>query len=253
MDKKQVRALLAGVKSGSVSIADALKRLSSLDVADLGFARIDHHRQLRRGLPEVVFAPGKTAEQLEKIVAHHAKQKASILVTRLGDEGSLLKERFPAGEWNELARTFTLKGQRKGRGKPSTPKRGLLIVTAGTSDLPVAAEAEVSARSFGLSVARLNDVGVAGPQRVLHEVETLRAAKVIIVVAGMEGALPSLVASLVEAPVIGVPTSAGYGAALDGFTALLGMLSSCAGGLVVVNIDNGFGAACAAYQMLNLP
>lgn len=249
MTRDEVRKLLEMVRKGKVSPAAALENLASLRTADLGVARIDHHRELRRGLPEVIFGQGKTREHLLKIVRHLSERKKTILVTRLEPTlGEELAKLYPRGAYNPVGRTFLLGGSPR----TSRPIPGLLIVSAGTADLPVAEEAAVTAEAFGLRADRLYDVGVAGIHRLLEEGNRLRRAKVLIVVAGMEGALPSVVAGLVEAPVIGVPTSVGYGAAWGGLTALFGMLTSCSGGMTVVNIDNGFGAVCAARQILGV-
>ncbi len=247
MEIDQLRKLLRDVRNHRTDVGAAIERLASLSTGELGFARIDHHRPVRRGMPEVIFGEGKTREQLLEIVAHLASRRARALVTRLdADVGRELAALHPAGRWNPMARTFYLPRP----GRASRPIPGLLIVSAGTADLPVAEEAAVTADALGLAVERLYDVGVAGIHRLFEQGEQLRKARVIVVVAGMEGALPSVVAGLVDAPVIGVPTSVGYGAALGGLTALFGMLTSCAGGMTVVNIDNGFGAACAARQIL---
>lgn len=250
MERDQVRRLLEGVRRGRVGVADAIQRLAALGTANLEFARVDHHRALRRGMPEVIFGERKSREQLLALVEHLAARNATVLVTRLAaDVGRELGERYPVGTYSAGARTFHL--PRKGRGRAGIP--GLLIVSAGTADLPVAEECAVTAEAIGLRPDRLFDVGVAGIHRLLEQGERLRQARVVVVVAGMEGALPSVVAGLVDVPVIGVPTSVGYGAALGGFTALFGMLTSCAGGMTVVNIDNGFGAACAARLILQRP
>jgi pyridinium-3,5-biscarboxylic acid mononucleotide synthase len=247
VDREQILELLGRVRRGTVRPRQAMEQLSALSTGDLGFARIDHQRSLRRGMPEVVFGGGKTRDQLIGIVAHIAERRSTVLVTRLDpDVGRELQGRHPGSTWNELARAFVLPRP----GRPSRPVPGFLVVSAGTADLPVAEEAAVCAEAMGLSAERLYDVGVAGIHRLLEQSERLRQARVIAVVAGMEGALPSVVAGLVDVPVIGVPTSVGYGAALGGFTALFGMLTSCAGGMTVVNIDNGFGAACAARLIL---
>lgn len=246
LDRDSVIRLLGKVRGGKLTPGQAADKLAPLGTADLGFARIDHLRTLRRGFPEVVFGEGKSQGQVLGIVEHLAAGRQPILVTRLPPEtGEKLQKKHPKGTYNPLARTFFQPAP--GR-RPLRP--GLLIVSAGTADLPVAEEAAVSAQAFGLEAARLYDVGVAGLHRLLEQLETLRKAKVLVVVAGMEGALPSVVTGLVQAPVIGVPTSVGYGTALGGLTALFGMLSSCSGGLTVVNIDNGFGAACAARTIL---
>lgn len=250
MERKLVERLLRGVKRGETTVAAAIEQLSQLGTGDLGFARIDHHRSLRRGMPEVVLAEGKSRAQVTAIVDHVVARRDTVLVTRLDPQiGAVLAAAHPAGEHDPLGRTFLLLGA---AAKRRRLERGLLVVSAGTSDLPVVGEAVVTARAFGLQADQLIDVGVAGVHRLLERTATLRQAECIIVVAGMEGALPSLVAGLVDCPVIGVPTSVGYGAALSGLTPLLGMLTSCAGGLTVVNIDNGFGAACAARSILSL-
>jgi hypothetical protein len=246
VDRKTLAKLLAAVRAGDLSADEALSRLDKLATGELGFARIDHRRTLRRGIPEVVFGEGKTPAHVEEIAAHMAERGGAVLVTRIGpDVGERLKRRLPAGVHDPVSRTFLLRA--KGRARPVP---GMMVVSAGTADIPVAEEAAVTAEAFGLAVDRLYDVGVAGIHRLFEHLERLRKARVIVVVAGMEGALPSVVAGLVEAPVIGVPTAVGYGAALDGFTALFAMLTSCAGGLTVVNIGNGFGAACAAHAIL---
>ena len=241
--------MLESVKHGDLAVERALDQLRDLPFADLGFARVDHHRSLRVGLPEVVFGLGKTREQIVGIVRElHAKGQAA-LVTRVEEDAAIaLRAEFPAIECHALARTAFL---------PNGPieKRGhghICVVTAGTSDIPVAAEAAVTARAFGNDVDEVYDVGVAGLHRLLAQREVLYRAQVVIVVAGMEGALASVVGGLVSRPVIAVPTSIGYGASFGGLAALLSMLNSCASGVTVVNIDNGFGAAFAATLMNQL-
>lgn len=247
MRRDELKKLLAAVRRGEIGVARAVEQLARLDTANLGFARIDHHRHVRRGAPEVVFGPGKSREQLLRIVSHLVGRRETVLVTKLAPAlGEELAARFPRGRWSGAAGAFLIPGP----GRARRPRAGLLIVSAGTADLAVAEEAALTAEALGLAPDRLYDVGVAGLHRLLEETDRLREAKVIIVVAGMEGALPSVVAGLVEAPVIGVPTSVGYGAALGGLTALFGMLTGCAGGVTVVNIDNGFGAALAAHLVL---
>jgi hypothetical protein len=245
--RDRVRDLLGEVAAGAVDIEHALERLSDAPVDNLDFATIDHHRSLRQGFPEVIYAPGKTAEQVVTIAQHIAERGDGVLVTRadLAVRDSL-RARFPSAEVNELGRIIWIAPERE---RPRTAAGPVLIVTAGTSDLPVAEEAAVSATAMGNEVRRLTDVGVAGIHRLLSQTEQLRAAKVVIVVAGMDGALPSVVAGLVRIPVIAVPTSVGYGASFGGVAALLAMLNSCAAGLTVVNIDNGFGAAVAASRI----
>ena len=251
MTPERLRALLADVASGAVALEDAERRLAWAPVEDLDFARVDHHRALRQGFPEVVFGQGKTPEQIVAIGERIAARGDGFLATRVAAEAhEPLRRAFPSIDLNVLGRTAWLPAahpaERKARGT-------VLIVTAGTSDLPVAEEAAVTAAAFGNPVARLTDVGVAGIHRLLAARESLADAAVVIVVAGMEGALPSVVGGLVAVPVIAVPTSVGYGASFGGVSALLGMLNSCASGVTVVNIDNGFGAAAAASRINLLP
>jgi NCAIR mutase (PurE)-related protein len=245
---EQLESLLADVAAGRLTPDAALQRLRQLPFEDLPFARIDHHRSLRLGQPEVVFCEGKTTEQVVAICARLAAMTGGFLGTRCsGEQAAALREAFPRAVWTPLARTVHLlpEGTREAPADAGT----ILIVSAGTSDLPVAEEAAVVAEVFGHRVERLVDVGVAGIHRLLASGERLRDADVIIVVAGMEGALPSVVGGLVAVPVIAVPTSVGYGASFGGLAALLGMLNSCAAGVTVVNIDNGFGAAAAASRI----
>jgi NCAIR mutase (PurE)-related protein len=248
---ERLRALLADVASGAVALEDAERRLAWAPVEDLDFARVDHHRALRQGFPEVVFGQGKTPEQIAAIGERIAARGDGFLATRVDAAAhDLLRAALPQIQINVMGRTAWLPAsnaaERRARGT-------VLIVTAGTSDLPVAEEAAVTAAAFGNPVARLTDVGVAGIHRVLSARDTLAGAAVVIVVAGMEGALPSVVGGLVAVPVIAVPTSVGYGASFGGLSALLGMLNSCASGVTVVNIDNGFGAAVAASRINLLP
>jgi NCAIR mutase (PurE)-related protein len=249
MRRERVRGVLADVADGSLSVDAALDALAFEPVEELAFATIDHHRALRQGFPEVIYGGGKTAEQIEAIAAHLAAHGDGFLATRLEPAAaSRLRTRFPAAEINELARTAYLSGR-----EPPPPGRGtVLVITAGTSDLPVAEEAAVTLRAAGDCVDRLTDVGVAGIHRVLTQRERLSSASVIIVVAGMDGALASVIGGLVRAPVIAVPTSVGYGAAFSGLAPLLTMLNSCAAGVAVVNIDNGFGAAMAASRITHV-
>jgi NCAIR mutase (PurE)-related protein len=241
--EKALRALLEGVRDGSVPVDDGVVRLRDLAFEDLGFANVDHHRKLRRGVPEVVLAQGKTPDQCVEIVGRLLARDGDVLVTRAdASTAEVLVNAHAGGDWNRLARTVFW---RRTDGTPHLPGR-VLVVSAGTSDLRVAEEAAVTARAFGNEVETLFDVGVAGIHRLLGRGETLRNATVLIVVAGMEGALPSVVAGLTDVPVIAVPTSTGYGASFGGLAALLAMLNSCASGVTVVNIDNGFGAGCAA-------
>jgi NCAIR mutase (PurE)-related protein len=246
MRRERVRDVLARVADGSLSLDSALDALAFEPAEVLPFATIDHHRSLRQGFPEVIFGGGKTPEQIEAIAARLAARGDGFLATRLEPAAAeRLRTRFPSVELNELARTAYLAG-----GEAPSPGRGtVLVVTAGTSDLPVAEEAVVTLRAAGDCVDRLTDVGVAGIHRVLAQRDRLVGAAVVIVVAGMDGALASVVGGLVRAPVIAVPTSVGYGAAFGGLAPLLTMLNSCAAGVAVVNIDNGFGAAMAASRI----
>jgi NCAIR mutase (PurE)-related protein len=248
---ERVRTLLAQVAAGAVSPADAERTLAWSPAETLPFATIDHHRTLRSGFPEVIFGSGKTPEQVAAIAERIAARGDGLLATRVAPEAaSALAGRFPAIELNELGRTAYLA---PGEPRERRVRGPVLVVTAGTSDLPVAEEAAVTAHAFGCPVERLTDVGVAGLHRLLAAGDVLQRAAVVIVVAGMEGALPSVVGGLVACPVIAVPTSVGYGASFGGVAALLGMLNSCAQGVTVVNIDNGFGAAAAAARINLLP
>ncbi len=248
MRRERVRDLLSGVADGSVPIESALASLAQEPTESLGFATIDHHRALRQGFPEVVYGAGKTTEQLVAITQRIAARGDGVLATRVaGEAAPALLGAWPGAEHNALARTVMLRAA-----KPPAPARGTaLIVTAGTSDLPVAEEAAVAADAMACMTERLNDVGVAGIHRLLGNRAALDRAAVIIVVAGMDGALASVVGGLVRAPVIAVPTSVGYGASFGGIAPLLTMLNSCAAGVTVVNIDNGFGAAVAAARILH--
>lgn len=247
MKRDRVRALLAEVAAGRQTVDSALAQLDGAPVEHLPFAQIDHHRALRQGYPEVVFGEGKTPEQTLAICERLAAHGDGFLVTRTPAETQrALGERFPAAELDVLGRTVLLRAP----DAPAPRATGALVVTAGTGDLPVAQECVVALRAFGHAADRVADVGVAGIHRVLAQQEALRAAKVVIVAAGMDGALPSVVGGLVNVPVIAVPTSVGYGASFGGLAALLTMLNSCAAGVVVCNIDNGFGAAVAAARIL---
>jgi NCAIR mutase (PurE)-related protein len=246
MRRQDLERILEAVRAGHVPVGEAADRVQhSIRAAtfeDLGYARLDTHRAVRQGFPEVVLGSGKTPAQIAGIAERIVAGGQSLLVTRATVEAeAAVRAKLPGVVYNGLARTLTLRQQDV---EPGTGT--VLVVCAGTSDLPVAEEAAVTAEVMGNVVDRLSDVGVAGIHRLLHEQPRLAAARVIIVVAGMEGALPSVVAGLVRAPVVAVPTSVGYGAAFGGIAALLGMLNSCANGVAVVNIDNGFGAACMA-------
>jgi len=243
MTPEYIKELLDAVKSGRTSVDEAVDQLRQLPFQDVGCAQIDHHRELRQGMPEVIFGEGKSAGQIVKIMSAMSAKGSNILVTRLAaDKAGELAALFPLAKYHEDARCLTLEQSPVKPGGKGT----VLIISAGTSDIPVAAEALVTAAFLGNSVEHVYDVGVAGIHRLLARHGQLAAASVIIVVAGMEGALPSVVGGLVNKPVIAVPTSVGYGASFGGIAALLGMLNSCAAGVTVVNIDNGFGAACAA-------
>lgn len=235
MDEKTLRALLAQVKSGKTSVDEATRSLKDLPFAQLGFATVDTHRSLRFGFPEVVFGEGKTPEQCLGIVRALAGRGQPVLVTRLAQEkaDALLAE-FPKGRYHAVPRIFHLK-----QGSPRAGK--VAVVTAGTSDIPVAEEAAVTAEAMGATVSRIFDVGVAGLHRLLHRREEIQAAHAVVVVAGMEGALASVVGGLVGIPVVAVPASVGYGANFHGVSALLSMINACASNVATMNIDNGFG------------
>jgi len=246
MRRDHVRDLLRQVADGSLDAGAALDALAFEPAESLGFATIDHHRSLRQGFPEVVYGAGKTPAQIVEIGERIAGRGDALLVTRLsGDAATVLANALPGIQLNALGRTAYLPGR-----EPPLPGTGTVaVVTAGTSDLPVAEEAAVTLDALGNCAARVTDVGVAGIHRVLAHREELTTAAVVIVIAGMDGALPSVVGGLVSAPVIAVPTSVGYGASFSGLAPLLTMLNSCAAGVTVVNIDNGFGAAVAASRI----
>lgn len=252
MTANELESLLEAVRQGAVSPADAHRRVLQFvrqaPFEDLGFARVDHHRELRQGFPEVVFGPGKTPEQVASIAERIVSRGHSLLVTRTTRETyDLLSTRVNGAAFHDTAAAITL------RQRDVPPGVGTIVVAAaGTSDLPVAEEAAVSAECMGNAVDRVYDVGVAGLHRLLAEAGRLQTARVVIAVAGMEGAMPSVIGGLVAAPVIAVPTSVGYGASFGGLSALLGMLNSCAAGVAVVNIDNGFGAAAMASAINHL-
>jgi len=253
MNRLQLRALLDDVRSGALTPEAAqgqlLQFLRHSPFEDIGFARIDHHRNVRQGFPEVIFGQGKTPEQIAAISERIVAAGHNLLVTRTtADAYEVLRHVLPAATFHPEARAITLRSVDMPLGRGT-----VLVVAAGTADLPVAEEAVVAAEIMGNTVERLYDVGVAGLHRLLAEHARLTAAHVLIVVAGMEGALPSVVGGLVDAPVIAVPTSIGYGASFGGITPLLAMLNSCAIGISVVNIDNGFGAAAIASAINHLP
>ena len=243
MDRERLRELLESVRSGGTDIEGALEALAQLPFVDVPDARVDTHRALRHGLPEVVFAPGKTPTQIAAVARTLREAGQEVLATRVeADAAAAVLAELPSGEYDARSRLLWF-----GRAEVATIGKGTIaVVCAGTSDLPVANEAAEVAKRFGNKVDLLADVGVAGIHRLLASSEALRNARVLIAVAGMEGALPSVVGGLVDKPVIAVPTSVGYGAAFGGVAALLGMLTSCASNVTVVNIDNGFGAAYVA-------
>jgi len=247
MEPKNILKILQDVKSGKLDPDKALLRLKNLPFEDLGFAKIDHHRTLRTGIPEVIYAPGKTADQIVKLAVKLNKDGIDALITRTDKKiFDKIKKKFQSATFNPDARIIHIPNQKKMAHCEGT----ILVITAGTSDIPVAEEAAMTAEVVGFTVKRVFDVGVAGIHRLFAHKKNLDEANVIIVVAGMEGALASVVAGLVDMPVIAVPTSIGYGASFNGLAALLSMLNSCVPGVVVVNIDNGFGAACAAGLIL---
>jgi NCAIR mutase (PurE)-related protein len=242
MNADSIRELFHAVRKGELSPDDAVQRLQHLPFEDLGFAKIDHHRAVRIGMPEVIFGQGKTPSQTAGIFARLAKHGGNVLATRAdAKQFAAVKKKVPKAQYRELARAIVLQRDQKiyGKGK-------IAVVSAGTSDIPVAEEAVVTAETMGNDVEHVYDVGVAGIHRLLASRERLTKARVVIVCAGMEGALPSVVGGLVGVPVIAVPTSIGYGASFKGVAALLGMLNSCASNVSVVNIDNGFGAGYVA-------
>ncbi len=243
MDQKRIRQLLGKVKTGEVPVDEAVARLRDLPFENIDVACIDHHRSIRRGASEVIFGVGQEVEDILAIMGRMIAQEETILITRLSQEkAAKIKKKYVKAKYYPRSRTLTLfqhAPEPRGRGP-------ILVISAGTSDIPVAEEAAVTARFMGNEVEALYDLGVSGLHRLLAHRDKLQRASVIIVVAGMEGALPSVVGGLVDKPVIAVPSSVGYGASFQGIAALLGMLNSCASGVTVVNIDNGFGAAYAA-------
>ncbi|ADL11815.1 nickel pincer cofactor biosynthesis protein LarB [Acetohalobium arabaticum] len=244
MQPDRLKEILTKVEAGNLDVDTALEELKSPGYEDLGFAKVDQHRNLRRGFPEVVLCEGKTEEQIVKIMQKLAETEENALATRADEDiYQAVKEELPEIEYNEAAKTLVLQ-------QTDLAEEGsILVISAGTSDIPVAEEAYETARIMGNSVERLYDVGVAGIHRLLENQKQLRQARVVIVAAGMEGALASVVGGLVDKPVIGVPTSVGYGASFEGVASLLGMLNSCSAGVGVVNIDNGFGAAYLASSI----
>jgi len=242
MNSEEMKKFLRSIKNGDISIEDGLDKLKELPYSDLGFAKIDNHRELRVGYPEVIYCEGKTVGQIKDIVKLMLTKDANILGTRASREMyEGVKEVCDDADYNELARTIVIKKK-----KVETPSTYIALVTGGTSDIPVAEEAAITAEIFGNKVERIYDVGVAGIHRLFENLDVIRHARVVITVAGMEGALTSVVGGLVDKPVIAVPTSVGYGASFKGLAALLSMLNSCSSGVSVVNIDNGFGAGYLA-------
>lgn len=248
MDTQEtLKQLLTGIKNGSLDVEQGMQQLRDFPFMDMGHTKIDLHRSLRNGFPEVIYGEGKTPEQVGEIFTR-MREHANVLATRVSPEMARhVQSVCPEAEYNALGRTLTLT-----RGEIAWKEGEIAIVTAGTSDLPVAEEARVTCGMLGSRASVISDVGVAGIHRLLDRLSVIRKARVIIVVAGMEGALASVIGGLVSQPIVGVPTSVGYGASLSGLSALLGMLTSCASGVTVVNIDNGFGAACAACKINNL-
>jgi pyridinium-3,5-biscarboxylic acid mononucleotide synthase len=248
MDAERLRELMERVRSGAVGIDAALEELKRLPFSDLGYARVDHHRALRQGMPEVILAQGKTAEQVAGIARRLIEAGQNVLVTRLDeDKARQVSRDVPGVRYSAVARVATFEH------RPVETQAGepVAVVTAGTSDIPVAEEALETLRMFGIGSTRMFDVGVAGIHRVVDHLPVLAAAPAAIVVAGMEGALASVVGGLLGTPVVAVPTSVGYGVSLGGLTALFGMLAGCASGVTVVNIDNGFGAAMAVARIVS--
>ena len=250
MTQETIFKLLQEVAAGAVPPEQALDQLRDLPFENLGFAHIDHHRALRTGYPEVIFCQGKTRDQVLRIAERLVEHNAQVLATRVSAEiGQAMTDHFSTADYDQTARTVVVRPP----DATTSPLKGqVTVVSAGTSDLPVAQEAVVTARAMGARVESIFDVGVAGIHRLLAYRDQLRAARVIVVVAGMEGALASVVGGLVDAPVVAVPTSVGYGASFSGLAPLLTMLNSCASGVLVVNIDNGFGAGYAAALINNL-
>lgn len=243
MDSDILKSILNSVSTGNISIDDALKSLKHLSVEDIGYAHIDHHRSLRKGFPEVIFGQSKTTDQIIGIMDKMIQTEKIILVTRIDpDKADAVISKFPEAEYHEDANMICL-----ARGDiPVSGKGTILVISAGTSDIPVAKEASLTAKAMGNTVETVFDVGVAGIHRLFNHKKMIDSASVLIVVAGMEGALPSVVAGLVDSPVIAVPTSIGYGSSFGGLTALFSMLNSCSSNIAVVNIDNGFGAGYMA-------
>jgi hypothetical protein len=246
--KSQLKDVLNKVYRKKISPEEALNLLKDYPYQDLGFAKIDHHRELRKGFPEFIYGQGKTEDQILKIAREIIKKGSNLLITKVGPEiFKALAKKMPKVRYNSLAKVIYLRQQ-----KPAPGKGKVVILTAGTSDVPVAEEAAATCDILGNEVEKIYDVGVAGIHRLFGEYEKIKGARVVVVVAGMEGALPSVIAGIVNVPIIAVPTSVGYGASLKGMAALLAMLNSCPGGVGVVNIDNGFGAGYLASLINHL-
>lgn len=246
MNQETIKSVLSALSSGKMTEKEAFEALKDLPYKDLGYANIDHHRSLRTGYPEVIYCQGKTIDQVVGIVSHMNEKKVNILGTRASQAMyEAVLDKVPTAQYNSLARTITVVNE-----PLKESEHYIAIVCAGTSDLPVVEEAYETARLLGNRVEKITDVGVAGIHRLFARMELIRGARVVVVVAGMEGALASVVGGMVDKPVIAVPTSVGYGASFGGLSALLTMLNSCASGVSVVNIDNGFGAAYSA-SMIN--
>jgi NCAIR mutase (PurE)-related protein len=246
MNIKEVEKLLKNVKNGQTTIEEALDILKNFPYTDLGFARIDHHREMRTGYPEIIYCAGKSVEQVKEIVRVMSEKENNVIGTRANQEMfDAVKSILPDAVYYPVARIISV--QKK---KPATPNTRIAVITAGTSDMPIAEEAAITAELLGNNVIRIYDAGVAGIHRLVDKLPEIRSCRVIIVIAGMEGALASVVGGLVDKPVIAVPTSVGYGANFGGISALLAMLTSCSTGVTVVNIDNGFGAGFSA-SMIN--
>ena len=246
MNVKEVEKLLNDVKNGETTVDKALEVLKNFPYTDLGFARIDHHREMRTGYPEIIYCAGKSVEQVKEIVRVMSERENNVIGTRANQEMyEAVKSIIPSAVYFPMARIISV--QKK---KPETPESSIAVITAGTSDMPVAEEAAITAELLGNKVVRIYDAGVAGIHRLVDKLPEIRSCRVVIVIAGMEGALASVVGGLVDKPVIAVPTSVGYGANFGGISALLAMLTSCSTGVTVVNIDNGFGAGFSA-SMIN--
>lgn len=241
MDGSRIRNILKSVQTGKISVQDALDTLKHLPYEDLSFAKVDHHRHLRQGIPEVIFAEGKREEEVIAIARALYRKSRKLLITK-GSKEIFKKLNIKGAAFSHLSKTIAVNGERKKKGR-------VLVLSAGTSDIPVAEEAAVTASFLGSRVETVYDIGIAGIHRLMDAKKFLISAKVIVVVAGMEGALPSVVGGLSDKPIVAVPTSVGYGTSLGGMTALFAMLNSCVPGIAVMNIDNGFGAGCLAHKI----